>query len=414
MMVYLPAIFFGLCFLNSIRKYGWNVEALLFSIYFVTGIASILLDANNLYDYNCLKMDLGFFAPIAYCLLLYICIKPFGCVFRQDKLEKVYVKNERIIDYYIYFHFIIFLIILIVASTRINEILFSTALSQVRREAYDGVRESFYNAYTGIPRYICALSTFFYASSYICIFLFFYNLKYRRKTWLFHIVTLFASTPQLISSILQADRSQFLYWMILFVFSFTIYVKQIDKHILRRLLLFIVPIISGIVAYFVAVSISRWGEGDSSGWIKYLGMNYFNCCNFFNNLWGTPTSLCEIFPFTYMLFGDAEYFSFARIVEQSSHMFIATFPTYLGLIFSISGPLTLTLYIFFYYIISINFLKRKRKEIITLYGLIKMWIVALVPLLGVFGYFYMSYTATLAILFWLLLGFYSNRRWIRR
>jgi hypothetical protein len=413
-MIFLPAVFFGLCFLISIRKYGWNIEAYLFMLYFLTGIASVILDAQNLYNYNCPKSDLGFFAPLSYCFFLYLCIKPFGVIFRSDLIRRVTVNNERILDYFIYFCFVVFLIIALVSFDRINDILFNTALSETRREAYMGEVRSFYDAYTGLPRYICALSTFFYPMTFFCLPLLFYNILYRNKSLLFHIITILASSAPLLSSILQADRSQFLYWMILLGFSFTLYVKQFNSKQIGKFFIIISPIIVGIVAYFVAVSISRWGDDSSGDTILYMGMNYINYCNFLNTIWGAPISLCELFPFTYFLLGKPGYFEFAQVVSNYTHLTIATFPTFLGLIFSISGPIVLLFYLLFYWLISPLFLRRKVRQTVTVNGIIRMWIVALVPLLGVFGYFYMEMNATLAIIFWLILGSLSKKKIIKK
>ena len=408
-MVYLPAVFFGICLLVSIRKYGWNIEAYLFMLYFLTGIASILLDAQNLYNYNCPKIDFGFFAPISYCFFLFLCIKPFGCVFRGDLIKRVSVKNERVIDFFIYFCFTVFLIIAVVSFDRINEILFNTALSEVRRDAYLGETVSFYDSYSGVFRYICAISTFFYPMTFLCIPLFFYNLIYRKKGIVFLIVTILSSSAPLLSSILQADRSQFLYWAIVFGFSFTLFQKQFTAKSFKKVFLIISPVIIGIIAYFIAVSVSRWGDDSSGDTILYMGMNYLNYCNFVNNLWDAPTSLCEIFPFSYYVLGLPRYFDFAKIVSDYSHLTIATFPTFMGLIFSISGPYIFALYMLFYWLFTPQWLKRRNKDSITLMGIVKMWILVLVPLLGVFGYFYMELNATFAIPFWLLLGYLSLR-----
>ncbi len=379
-------------------------------IYFLTGIASIVLDANNLYEYNCPKMDLGFFAPISYCLFLYICIKPFGRIFRSDKIKTIYVRNERVIDLFIYFSFGIFLIITLVSFDRINDIILNSAFAEVRREAYMGDRVSFYDAYSGLPRYICALSTFFYPMTYLCIPLLFYNLVFRSKRWYYHIITILASSTSLVSSVLQADRSQFFYWMLLLGFSFTLFKGFFKPQLLRKVLFIMLPIIVGIIAYFVAVSVARWGEESSGGTIRYMGMNYFNYCNFVNNIWGAPKSLCEIFPFTYFILGKPSYPIAAEIVSKATHMTIAVFPTFLGLIFAISGPIVLLLYIIFFYFTSCNLLRRRSESVITLDKIIKMWIVALVPLLGVFGYFYMENNATLAIFFWLVFGYLTKKQ----
>ena len=43
-MIYLPAFFFGVCTFVSIKKYGWTIQSFGFSLYFITGIASLLID----------------------------------------------------------------------------------------------------------------------------------------------------------------------------------------------------------------------------------------------------------------------------------------------------------------------------------------------------------------------------------
>lgn len=44
----------------------------------------------------------------------------------------------------------------------------------------------------------------------------------------------------------------------------------------------------------------------------------------------------------------------------------------------------------------------------------KCFILSLVSVLGVFGYFYMSYTATMAIFFWLFIGYKVSKKQISK
>ncbi len=411
MMVYLPAIFFGLCFFNSIRKYGWNVEALLFSIYFVTGIASILLDANNLYDYNCLKMDLGFFAPIAYCLLLYICIKPFEGINKGTAICEVVVKNNRIVKYTVVIFFVIFIIDLYVASTSFTQILANSTLAQLRHNSYGEDRVSFYNHLQGLPRYICAATTFFFASSFYLLVIFFVNVINRKNKWYYNVMALLASMNQLIGSVFQADRSQFVYWIMMFVLLYTFFYKSIGRrHLKITMFAYILPVIVLGFSYILAVSLSRWGDSDNGtggGMVLYLGQNFFNFCNYTNYFWDTPHSLVELFPLTHYLMGET-YWDWCDLVESRTHIFIKNFSTFLGYICSISGPIIMIIYAIFYNRISTLMLYRK-SNVVSLWYVTRFWIVALVPACGFFCYPYSFETNTIALFLWLIIGNYSRR-----
>lgn len=406
-MIYLPALFFLICFIKSIHKNGWNVGAFLYLLYLITAIASIELDARNLYQYNVIKMDVGILPPIIYCFLLWICISPFEKV-GEKCIKNVTIKNPKILDYCVYFYFAIFVIIVAVASTRINEILFNSSLAAVRQEQYHQEAESFYNHLSGIPRYICALTTFFLASSFFMILVFMYNVTYGRKSVAFNLMTLAGSSCQLLTSIMQADRSQFVYWIFLFVFAFTMFWGVSQKKDKLRILTYLSPLVAAILIYFVAVSLSRWGNGSSTGagggTIIYAGQNFFNFCNFLHVCWDSPISFCEIFPLTYYLTGQENYFEWCEVVEKSTQIFIANFPTFLGIICSMSGPIVMVLYVFVYRIIAIRFIRRKQKEQITFFELIKIWIVVIVPLLGLFVHFYLMYASTIALIIWLYVG----------
>lgn len=409
-LVYLPAIFFGICTFRSYRKYGVNIQALMYGLFFLTGIASILVDSLDLYAYNCVKKDTGIIAPIMYCFLIWLCISPFDKISRCN-ITKITVRNTKILDYAVYFYFCIFLLISIVAFASIDQIITNANFAEVRSDAYKE-HLSFYNHLSGIPRYICALSTFFLASSYIMIPVFFYNLSKNRKGVVFNIITLAGSCCQLLTSILQADRSQFLYWIILFAFSYIMFKPTLTKERLKRLRLYILPILTLVAIYFVAVSITRWGDsglGTEGGTIKYAGQNYFNFCNFFNECWNTPFSLCEIMPFTYNLLGLPNYFDWCEVVGTQTHMFMAVFPTFVGIIASISTTPVAILYCFVYNFITVKFFSGIRYGQISFYTFILIWILAIVPLLGVFVSFYLSMGSSIALIVWWFLGKLTER-----
>lgn len=411
-IVYLPAIFFGSCTLYSFKKHGMNIQVLMYGLFFITGIASILLDHYDLYADNCVKRDPGIIAPFMYCFLIWLCISPFSVV-KEYKIRKIDVKYPRILDYVVYFYFSIFLIILIAASTKINEIISNAAFAELRQSAYNKENESFYNHLTGIPRYICALTTFFLASSYINIPILFYNIYKQRKSIKFHIMTILGSCCQLLTSLMQADRSQFVYWFFLFILCLIFFWRILSKESKRRIYTLFLPVLYLFVIYFVAVSVSRWGQsssGTEGGTIRYAGQNFFNFCNFFNECFDTPRSFTELFPLTYKILGLPDYFDWCEVVENKTHMFMAVFPTFVGIIASISTSGIAIFYCICFHFLSQKLLYRRNKEIITFQYFIKVWILAIVPLLGLFVFFYLSYASSIALIVWLIIGYKTQHK----
>lgn len=412
-MVWFPAIFLGIWLLVSLYKRGVTVASLMILLYFVTSVFSIMLDKNNLYQYNVINMGVGFFPPIIYCVLLWLCISPFQ-IARESSISKVEVYNPKILDYCTYFYFAIFAIIVLVAGTNMREILVGGAIAEVRQQSYSDDAVSFYDHLSGIPRYICALTTYFLASSYIMILVFMYNVITERKGFVFNMIALCGSLPQLLTSVMQADRSQFVYWVIMFLFSLLLFKNMINKKVAKRLLTYIAPLFVVLIIYFLIVTFSRWGDSESGtmdGTIIYAGQNFINFCTNIQICWSTPISLCEIFPLTYHILGLENYFDWCKVVEKSSGVFMANFSTFLGLICSVSGPIIMFIYVFIYRAVQKQFLRRRSINIITFYEILKYWIVASVPLLGIFGHFYMGYASSIALIIWMLVGKLSNKRY---
>lgn len=411
-IVYLPAIFFGLCTLYSYIKHGMNIQVLMYGLFFITGIASILLDHYDLYEYNCVKRDPGIIAPIMYCFLIWLCISPFSIVKEYD-IRKIQVNYPKILDYVVYFYSAIFMIIVVVASTKINDIVNNAAFSELRQMQYHDENESFYNHLSGIPRYICALTTFFLAGSYINIPILFYNIYKRKKSLIFHIMTILASCCQLLTSLMQADRSQFVYWLLLFIFCLIFFWKILSKESKRKIYTLFIPVAFIIILYFLSVSISRWEQslsGTEGGSIRYAGMNFFNFCNFFNACFNTPCSLTELFPLTYEILGLPNYFEWCDVVESYTGMYMSVFPTFVGLIASISTTWIAILYCILFHFIARALLYRRNNRVVTFQYFIKVWILAIVPLLGVFVFFYLAYGSSIALILWIIIGYKTKHK----
>lgn len=403
-MIALPFVYFFIWFLVSFRKRGLDVYTYILILYTILSFCSILLDVQNLYTDDCRHADLGFFAPILYCLLLTICIAPFSKI--KSPIPVNAKIDDRFVSIVVYVYFAIFLIVLFTAYSRINEIIVTNAFDQVRRDAYSGDNETFYNHLSGIPRYIAGGAGELATSAYFLIFIFFYNLAFNKRSIFFNVITLVSSCSQLIVSINQADRSQFFCWILMVGLAYVMFYRYLSKKAKRSVIIVLISFGLLFIAYLLAVSIARFSyrdEDTSGGIINYAGQSYINFCNFINYLHPDYRSLCEIFPITYnYILDEPNYFDSCEIIRRQTGWIVYGFSTFLGFIYSISGGFVMAVYTMLYFIITRKTLPRRKA---SFNYFIICWCLSLVLVLGVFTHFYSFPNTIFALIIWLFVGY---------
>lgn len=412
-MIAIPFVYFGCLLIWSLRRNGlFCIGTYILLLYTIISFMSILLDINNFYaPFTCHDLPISPIASILYCMLLTICMAPFILNKPATILPFTSKKSGKILDCLTYFYFSIFIIILTVSLSRIQLILTSNQLADIRGEQYRGETESFYNHLSGLPRYICALCSVLAPSGYIMTLIFMYNIAFRHKGILFNILTLLGSFSQLLIAINIVDRSNFAYWFLLIGLGFFIFFPYFSKKAKVGSLIFIILIAFAFISYIIAVTESRFdmrADGAIGGVINYLGQSYINFCHFIDYI-DPANSLCEIFPFITNLLGGDHYFTVAeKVYNNNNGIFgIAVFSTFLGLIYSVSGGLVLACFVIFYNRISSHFIN-KTSKFIELSDLIREWALSLVIILGLFGYFYGFMNCTIALIIWFVLSYVIN------
>ena len=412
-MIALPFIYFGLWFFIEYRKRGLDIYTFIILLYTIISLLSIIIDQFDLYYDSCPKMPtLGLLAPVVYILLLTICIQPFS-KFKSNSIEKIIGNiSEKRFNYIVIAYFIIFLVVFLVSLTRIQEILTSNALAEIRDEQYQGENTSFYQHLSGIPRYICAICYVLSPSSYIMILFFYVGITHFNKGILYSLMSLCGSFTMLLIAINMVDRSNFAYWALTFIMCYVLFRNRFTTKTKRYFYLFSIILAAVMVAYLAVVTISRFGDidgGSSHGVITYMGMSYINFCNFFNYLVFNVPHKPEILFLPnineYVLHGPS-YFQFMEYLSNYYHHNLSTFSTFLGFIMSVSGFGVTVVFCVVYWAIATLFIRRPRVEYITLKKLILFWIVVLVPVLGLLCYYYRSATVNMNILIWWIMGCY--------
>lgn len=410
-MIALPFTYFSIWFIAEYRKRGLDVYSFMILLYAITSFFSILIDRLDLYDnHSCVKYpSLGFVAPILYVTLLTICIQPFSR-FKSNSIQKMVGRiSERKFDLIVYAYFVMFLIVLIVSMTRIEEILTSNALADIRGEQYRRETVIWYNHLGGFLRNICGVCHTLAPSSFIMIPFFFIGLFHFHKGLLFSAMAICGSISMLLIAINIVDRSNFVYWGLTFVFCYILFRNHLSKGAKYKFSVFAIVMGTIMLFYFINVTVSRFGEresGTSGGMIIYAGQSYINFCNFFNHLIFEVPHKPEIVLLPninrYILHGP-NYFEFTEELSKTYHHTVANFSSFLGFIMSVSGLWITIIYCFAYNFVVRVFLKPHR-NIIGIKQFAVLWIFALNPILGLFCYYYWSPNAVLAAFVWWIIG----------
>src|SRR5690606_12176977 len=107
--------------------------------------------------------------------------------------------------------------------------------------------------------------------------------------------------------ILGIDRSKTVYWMISYGLMLVIFWRHMPKRQRKRTIIISAILLGIAISYFLAITISRFGERDAGaegGMISYAGQSFINFCFFFDEVEYREFSLQRIFPLFYKLFID--------------------------------------------------------------------------------------------------------------
>lgn len=406
-MIALPFFIFGIWAFSLYRKRGLTVGLYAVLLYFVTALGSILIDVNGFYTYSCPKLDPGFFAPIVYCVLMCFCLYPLT---KLKRLNFIRINHLKGLTPLVFLYLFVFVVVLLVSFTRINEILFQESLAEVRNQMYIDEAVSFYDHLIGWPRYVCAICATIAPSSYIMCFFFMYSIAYLNNKWWYNVAILISSLTPILISINVADRSQIVYWILVFILSFVFVRKDLSSKALRAISLTSLIFGSILLFYFFMVTISRFENrdgGTNGGIIAYLGQNYLNFCSYLNHV--TPGfNLSVAVPVT------DKYILHSVHIPQTTNVNgfeLNGFRTFLGSFYGALGAIAMLVYCFFYNIITTRVVQKINCQTHTsLYTFSLLWVLSIVVVLGLFGHFYSTENSIYAIVIWLIIGRYLHTK----
>ncbi|MEO5990409.1 MAG: O-antigen polymerase [Ferruginibacter sp.] len=405
-MIAIPFIYFSILLAYIIRKKRtFDISAYLVSLYLISSFFSILVDANNLRYFDTKDYKITLIPTILYCFLLTITIWPFFR-FKSEKIVSIRLYDPNVFNKIVYFFFVCFLLISISSFGSIFKVL-TGDLEELRNVLSRGESSGELPSIGGPLKPFYLIAGIFGGYSLVMLLFYFYSICFLQRSKVFNSIILVSSMSIIVLGILGIDRSKTTYWLISYGFMLVFFWRYMPKK-QRKSIFKISLIFAGLVtAYFVAVTVSRFGEkdaGSEGGMISYAGQSFINFCFFFDKVEYKEFSLQRIFPLFYKLFinnGIESSVELNTVISLQTGKAIGVFSTFIGDIMIASGKIAAIIYCFIFTLIASKFTKFKNSSQIYFHELLIVFCLITVPLLGIFVHFYAGFPMMIALLFFI-------------
>lgn len=387
-MIFIPFIYFSSLFIYLYRKSKhFNIGLYIILIYIISSFFSILAYQSKVLEYG--EIPINIIPTIYYCFLITISILPF-VKFKSDELTEIVLHKKKLFTILSYIFFFAFLISIFTYSSELISLI-SSDLYTIRSSEYSGD----YNIIKlGIFQIGAQISSLFSGFTPVILFFYFYSVSFLKNNKIFNVLLLLSSTISIIPSILIAGRTEVIYWLLSFFFYYSLFYKLLNKEKKKKLLFPLFILIPLLVLYLYNLTNIRFNSYKSIGVynsiIDYAGQSFINFCKFFDTYIFNEPRYDRIFPFydRFILGNKFNLNDYRDSLLRTQDLNIGIFYTYLGDFIVDIGKYLTIIFVFGFYFISNNLIKRIKSNVIDFNTLLLLIIQANLPLYGIFYYSY--------------------------
>ena len=411
-MIFIPFIYFTLLTIYLWCKHqGFDVCVYMAGLFSFTSLLCIIVVLGNLLDEGGILFDNYDvqFSPIAtliYCGFITMGILPFSMLYKK-KLKEITTPNPTIaLAVSIFLIFISFINLYLVADSTLE--ILSGDLSTIRTDHYNGIESPAEVKAQSMP-FIIKFLYYFNASTLLAIPLFFYYLCFNKKPWWFISLLLFASLSMPIAGIQTADRTEMVFYAMMFLSCFILFHKFLSARIKRVMRYSTIPIALAMIVYLGVVTEARFSKRESGiagNMAQYAGQNYLNFCYFWEKANYDHITAERELPMTYHYLFHIDNDDYRRSIRSGQQgFFMSVFASYIGDVMLDLSPIGMVLWCTLFFLIIAIVLKYPRREQLYLGEYMAFFALSAIPIFGVFYYRYMSFPYSFMLIIVVLLFF---------
>ncbi len=400
-MVLVPfAYFTALTIYWWIKHRGMDICVYMSALYAFTSLCAVcivfgdMLEAEGGIHFDDYNLELGITPTVLYCALLTAGMYPFSLIYNKE-IKHVEQPSSLILESLCWLLFIIFLINFYLIADSTIEIL-SGDLSNVRSDHYEGIESPAELKAQSLPS-IFGYILYFRQTTILGLPLFFYYNCFSNKAWWFKTMLLATSITLPLYGLQMADRTEFTFYGMMFIFCLIFFWKYLTRKFKHRLIAIGAPFIFAILIYLIAVSQARFAKGNDNekaykAALQYAGQNYLNFCYFWEYAKFEYISPERELPFTYHTLFKIDSSPERRETRSGQQgFFISVFATYIGDIMLDLSPIGAILWATFYLLLCLCIIRYAHREIYDVGDVCVIFVLAAIPIFGIFYYRYYSY-----------------------
>lgn len=411
-MVYIPFLwflFFTFWLWNKHKRI--DICVYMSALYAFTSFCAVLIVELNflgaggiLFEKETLELNL--LPTLLYCILLTISILPFSRIY-MSSIETITLPSTRLFDYFVAFLFLLALINLYTIIDSTFDIL-KGDIQEIRSSHYAGEDTIASQKLKSLPSIVGYIYYFKYATI-ISLPMYFYSICFLNKSFWYNLLLLFISLTIPLSAVQTVDRTEFVFYAQMFIFSFFLFKKFIGKPQYKQLKLVFIPLAFMFIVYIAMVTIARFGEKDSGAWggaLQYAGQGYLNFCYFYENANSNVHYTDRMFPLYNHVVNGIDSTPELRDEKSMYHgFFISVFATFIGDFLLDVGVIGTMVWVALFFILCIVFFPRSTDTVVSLGQIFFVFIMGVVPVFGIFYYRYYHYHNTLVMILLCLFAF---------
>ncbi len=402
-----------------IKHRGFDVCVYISALYAFTSACAAaivlgdLVDTENGLLFDAYDLELGIIPTLLYCAIITAGIFPFSMVFNKE-IKRAEAPSSFILEGFCWLLFFIFLISFYLIADSTIEIL-SGDLSTVRSDHYDGIESpAEIKAQSLHPFFGYVL--YFRQATILGLPLFFYYHCFGHKPWWFKAMLIITSLCLPIYGMQMADRTEFTFYGMMYIFCLIFFKKFLTRRFKRRLFAFGSPFIIAALIYLVAVSQARFAQGDDNekayiSALHYAGQSYLNFCYFWEHAKFEHIAPEREFPFTSHTFFGIDCDTDRRFERSGQQGFqITVFATFAGDIMLDLSPVGAVLWAIIFFFLCISSIRYAHKENYDIGDVLVIFTLAAVPIFGIFYYRYYASTFFYMFISVAIIFFLSKKR----
>lgn len=413
-MIFIPVLYFTiLTIVLWSRSKSFDTCTMISGMYTLTAFLAMVVYLMDELEgggilYGTLKgnAELGFIPTMLYCLFLTAVIWPLSLI-SESRIKTIFNTSPwtlNIISWIMIAQFL--LTVFLVADSTLD--ILNGDLSALRASHYNGELSPAEQKVLSLPT---VLQYFHYGtySTILSLPLFFYYMCFENRSWWFRALLFMSSFTMPIAAIQAIDRTEFVFYGLMMLWCIVFFFRYMTKKQKIRFCITLSPIGLLAIAYFAIVTIARFDDardkennnGAGISALQYAGQGYLNFCYFWEYGNSDHPTIERVLPMTShtLLHIDSTSERRGERGSREQGFWISVFGTFLGDILIDLGFVGLCMWIIIYLLLIISFIGYRDRSEIDVGELLVLFIIAAVPLFGIFYYRYYLYTHFFTILF---------------